>query len=74
MLNENIREEIWKRTGRDFDNDEDILRVLFNSIEYLHSHNKNLTKNQYDKVDFIYEIVDVLYNYDAEYEAYLGKC
>lgn len=72
MMNEAKRAEMLRRTGYDFDNMDDVIRILNLKIDWLRTHNKNYTKEQENKIEDIYNILDVLYNYDEEKEAYLG--
>ena len=40
----------------------DILFYLWPQIEYLHSHNKNYTKAQWEKIDALYDISKALWD------------
>lgn len=54
-------EQLEKNTGRKFEDKEDIYYFLDRCISYLMTHNKNYTKEQYNKIEEINEIIKASY-------------
>ena len=53
-------QEIFKNTGMLLENEENLLYWLNSNIDYLLTHNKNLTKKQFEKIEEIKEIVKAM--------------
>ena len=49
---------IFDNTGINFDDIYDVLYFLQNNIDYLFTHNKNYTTEQYKKIIDLKEIID----------------
>lgn len=55
-----INKEEMEKYGFNFDSLEDVYFYMKNIIEYLESHNKNYTKNQYYKISALKDIMDMI--------------
>ena len=53
-------EKLLKNTGCSFNNWDDLLYYLNNLLDYLTTHNKNYTKEQYNKIVLINDIIKSL--------------
>ena len=53
-------QEIFKNTGRVLNNEDDLLYLLNENIDYLFTHNKNYTKKQFEKIEEIKEIIKAI--------------
>ena len=53
-------EKLLKKTGCSFNDWNDLLYYLNNILEYLTTHNKNYTKEQYNKIVLIHDIIKSL--------------
>ena len=53
-------QEIFKNTGRDLNNEDNLLYLLNENIDYLFTNNKNYTKKQFEKIEEIKEIIKVM--------------
>lgn len=53
-------QEILKNTGMFLENEENLLYRLNSNIDYLMTHNKNLTKKQSEKIEEIKEIIKAM--------------
>ena len=52
------KKEILKNIGIEFTNNDDYLLYMINLIDYLESHNKNYTKEQYFKISELKEMIN----------------
>lgn len=50
--------KILENTGLDFENKEDLYFYIKNTIDFLESHNKNYTKEQYHRIIDLKEILE----------------
>lgn len=55
-----INKTEMKKYGFDFDALEDVYFYMKNIIEYLESHNRNYTKNQYYKISTLKDIMNMI--------------
>lgn len=55
-----INKEEMEKYGFNFDSLEDVYFYMKNIIEYLESHNKNYTKNQYYKISTLKDIMNMI--------------
>jgi esterase/lipase superfamily enzyme len=53
-------EKLLKETGCSFNSYDDILYYLNSLLDYLTTHNKNYTKEQYHKINLINDIIKCL--------------
>lgn len=47
-------------TGCKFDNEKDFLLYVYRALEWLESHNKNYTKEQYQKIQDLKNFFDIM--------------
>lgn len=55
-----INKEKMQELGFNFENMEDIYFYIFHIMEWLESHNKNYTKEQYYKISIVNDILHCL--------------
>lgn len=55
-----INKTEMKKYGFDFDTLEDVYFYMKNIIEYLESHNRNYTKEQYYKISILKDIMNMI--------------
>ena len=55
-----INKKEMEKYGFNFDSLEDVYFYMKNIIEYLESHNKNYTKNQYYKISTLKDIMNMI--------------